>query len=141
MIANDKPAPQPDSSKAPQKQPASKLGRMLKNLGPGLVTGASDDDPSGIVTYTQAGSQFGLSTLWTALLTFPLMAAMQGMCARIGLVTCQGLTGTLRTHYPKWLLWSMIIFCFPAVIMNIGADIQSMGAVANLLFPGIPAFV
>jgi len=112
----------------------------MKALGPGLVTGASDDDPSGIVTYSQAGAQFGLVTLWTALLTFPLMAAMQGMAARIGLVTSKGLSGTLRTYYPKWVLYSMILFSFPAVIMNIGADIQSMGAVANLLFPGIPAF-
>lgn len=140
MASTTKPATENNPPNASQKQPASKLGRILKNLGPGLVTGASDDDPSGIVTYTQAGSQFGLSTLWTALLTFPLMAAMQGMAARIGLVTCQGLTGTLRTFYPRWLLYGMIVFCFPAVIMNIGADIQSMGAVANLLVPGIPAF-
>src|SRR6516225_10082646 len=118
---------------------ANRFTRILKILGPGIVTGASDDDPSGIVTYSQAGAQFGLTTLWTALLTFPLMAAMQGMAARIGLVTCQGLTGTLRTHYPRWLLYGMLVFCFPAVIMNIGADIQSMGAVANLLVPGIPA--
>jgi NRAMP (natural resistance-associated macrophage protein)-like metal ion transporter len=118
----------------------NRIKTILKNLGPGLITGASDDDPSGIITYTQAGSQFGLSTLWTALLTFPLMAAMQGMAARIGLVTCQGLTGTLRTHYPKWLLYFVLLFCFPAVILNIGADIQSMGAVTNLLFPAIPAF-
>lgn len=122
------------------KESSSRLTTLLKNLGPGLVTGASDDDPSGIITYTQAGSQFGLSTLWTALITFPLMAAMQGMSARIGLVTCQGLTGTLRTHYPKWLLYFVLLFCFPAVILNIGADIQSMGAVTNLLFPAIPAF-
>lgn len=120
--------------------PPSRLRRILTTLGPGLITGASDDDPSGIVTYSQAGAQFGLSTLWTALLTFPLMAAMQGMAARIGLVTCQGLTGTLRQHYPKWVLYAMILFTFPAVILNIGADIQSMGAVANLLVPAIPSF-
>ncbi len=118
----------------------SRLRRVLTGLGPGLITGASDDDPSGIVTYSQAGSQFGLSTLWTALLTFPLMAAMQGMAARIGLVTCQGLTGTLRQHYPRWVLYAMILFTFPAVVLNIGADIQSMGAVANLLVPPIPSF-
>jgi len=116
------------------------IKKILKTLGPGLITGASDDDPSGIVTYSQAGAQFGLATLWTALLTFPLMAAMQGMAARIGLVTSKGLSGTLRTYYPRWVLYSMIAFSFPAVIMNIGADIQSMGAVANLLFPAIPAF-
>src|ERR1700761_1863633 len=127
--------------KAPKKKKsANRLIQFLKILGPGIVTGASDDDPSGIVTYTQAGAQFGLTTLWTALLTFPLMAAMQGMAARIGLVTCQGLAGTLKQHYPKWVLYGMILFCFPAIVMNIGADIQSMGAVANLLAPGIPAF-
>ncbi len=84
---------------------------------------------------------FGLSTLWTALLTFPLMAAVQGMSARIGMVTMQGLTGTLKSHYPKYVLYGMILFSFPAVVMNIGADIQSMGAVAHLLFPAIPTFL
>jgi NRAMP (natural resistance-associated macrophage protein)-like metal ion transporter len=140
MASTTKPSTQPFPSKRAKKKLSTKFGRFLKTLGPGLVTGASDDDPSGIITYTQAGSQFGLATLWTALLTFPLMAAMQGMCARIGLVTRQGLTGTLRTYYPRWILYGMIVFTFPAVIMNIGADIQSMGAVANLLVPGIPAF-
>jgi NRAMP (natural resistance-associated macrophage protein)-like metal ion transporter len=122
-------------------KPPSRVQKLLKTLGPGLVTGASDDDPSGIVTYAQAGAQFGLSTLWTALLTFPLMAAIQGMAARIGMVTCQGLTGTLKTHYPKAVLYSVILFCFPAVILNIGADIQSMGAVANMLVPRVPTFL
>jgi NRAMP (natural resistance-associated macrophage protein)-like metal ion transporter len=117
-----------------------RLKKFLKSLGPGLVTGASDDDPSGIVTYSQAGAMFGLSTLWTALITFPLMAAVQGMAARIGMVTCQGLTGTLKTHYPKGVLYLMIMFSFPAVVLNIGADIQSMGAVAHLLIPGVPTF-
>jgi NRAMP (natural resistance-associated macrophage protein)-like metal ion transporter len=119
----------------------SRLKKFLKVLGPGLVTGASDDDPSGIVTYAQAGAMYGLSTLWTALLTFPLMAAVQGMAARIGMVTTQGLTGTLKMHYPKAVLYGMILFSFPAVVLNIGADIQSMGAVANLLLPAIPTFV
>lgn len=118
----------------------SGLRTVLKTLGPGLITGASDDDPSGIITYAQAGAQFGLSTLWTALLTFPLMAAIQGMAARIGMVTCQGLTGTLKQHYPKFVLYGMILFSFPAVVLNIGADIQSMGAVANLLIPAVPTF-
>src|ERR1700677_2482151 len=88
----------------------SRLKKFLKILGPGLITGASDDDPSGIITYAQAGAQFGLSTLWTALLTFPLMAAVQGMAARIGLVTCEGLTGTLKKHYPKTVLYGVILF-------------------------------
>jgi len=110
-----------------------------KKLGPGLVTGASDDDPSGIATYTQAGAAYGLSTLWTALIAFPLMAAIQQMCARIGLVTTHGLTGTLKKHYPRAVLYLMLLFSFPAIIMNIGADIAAMGAVGNLLFPAVDA--
>ncbi len=126
---------------ADTKKRPSRLKKYLSTLGPGLITGASDDDPSGVVTYTQAGAQFGLATLWTALLTFPLMAAMQGMAARIGLVTSMGLTGTLKRHYPKFILYTMVVFCIPAVVLNIGADIQSMGAVMNLLFPKVPAFL
>jgi NRAMP (natural resistance-associated macrophage protein)-like metal ion transporter len=117
----------------------SKLSRLWKLLGPGLITGASDDDPSGIATYSQAGAQFGLSTLWTALLTFPLMASIQEMCARIGMVTSQGLTGTLKANYPKSILYLMVLFSFPAIVLNIGADIAGMGAVANLLIPSVPA--
>ncbi len=117
----------------------NKLSGFWKLLGPGLVTGASDDDPSGIATYSQAGAQYGLSTLWTALITFPLMAAIQEMCARIGMVTSQGLTGTLKTNYPKSILYIMVLFSFPAIVLNIGADIAGMGAVGNLLFPKIPA--
>lgn len=109
--------------------------KIWKKIGPGIITGASDDDPSGIATYSQAGAQFGLATLWTALVTFPLMATIQEMCARIGLVTGAGLTGTLKAHYPKAILYLMLVFSFPAIILNIGADIAGMGAVANLLFP------
>jgi len=116
---------------------SSKIKKIWSILGPGLVTGASDDDPSGIATYSQAGAQFGLATLWTALLTFPLMAAIQGMCARIGLVTSQGLTVTIKQHYPKSLLYIMLLFSFPAITLNIGADIQGMGAVANMIFPRV----
>lgn len=118
---------------------SSRLKRFWKLLGPGLVTGASDDDPSGIATYSQAGAAFGLATLWTSILAFPLMAAIQQMCARIGLVTQMGLTGTLKKHYPKPILYLMLLFSFPAIIMNIGADIAGMGAVGNLLFPSIDA--
>lgn len=116
-----------------------RLIRAWKKLGPGLVTGASDDDPSGIATYSQAGAAYGLSTLWTAIIAFPLMAAIQQMCARIGLVTSQGLTGTLKKHYPRPILYLMLLFSFPAIVMNIGADIAAMGAVGNLLFPSIDA--
>ncbi len=117
----------------------NRLRRFFKLIGPGLVTGASDDDPSGIATYSQAGAQYGLSTLWTSIVAFPLMASIQQMCARIGLVTSQGLTGTLKKHYPKPILYLMLIFSFPAIVMNIGADIAGMGAVGNLLFPSIDA--
>jgi len=122
-----------------KKSHSSKLFRFWKLLGPGLVTGASDDDPSGIATYSQAGATFGLSTLWTAIIAFPLMASIQQMCARIGLVTSMGLTGTLKKHYPKPVLYIMLVFSFPAIVMNIGADIAGMGAVGNLLFPEVDA--
>ncbi len=116
----------------------SRWKKFLKILGPGLVTGASDDDPSGIATYSQAGAQFGYATLWTALISFPMMAAIQAMCARIGLVTSRGLTVTLKEHYPKPVLYLMLLFGFPAITLNIGSDIQSMGSVAHMLYPGIP---
>lgn len=126
-------------AKSSKKQ--GKLKAFLKSLGPGLITGASDDDPSGIATYSQVGAQFGFSMLWTALITFPLMAVIQEICARIGLVTTNGLTTTLKDHYPKWVLWLMILFSFPAIILNIGADIASMGAAAHMLFPQVPSFL
>lgn len=122
-----------------KKEPAAI--KVLKILGPGLVTGASDDDPSGIATYSQAGAQFGFATLWTALLTFPLMASIQGMCARIGLVTGAGLTVTLKDHYPKLILYAMLLFGFPAITLNIGADIQGMGAVAHMVAPAVPSWL
>ena len=117
-----------------------RINKFWSKLGPGLITGASDDDPSGIATYSQAGAQFGLATLWTALITFPLMAAVQEMCARIGIVTSKGLTSNIRSYYPKPVLYLMILFTFPAVILNIAADIAGMGAVANLIFPSIPSY-
>jgi NRAMP (natural resistance-associated macrophage protein)-like metal ion transporter len=118
----------------------ARIKKYLSILGPGLITGASDDDPSGIATYSQAGAGFGFATLWTAIITFPLMSAVQEMCARIGLVTKEGLTGTLKKRYPKSILYLMAVFSFPAITLNIGADIQGMGAVANLLIPHIPSF-
>ena len=115
------------------------LNKIWKKLGPGLITGSSDDDPSGIATYSQAGAQFGLATLWTALFTFPLMASIQEMCARIGIVSSMGLTGTIKRHYSKKVLYLILFFSTPAIILNIGADIAGMGAVGNLLFPKIDA--
>ncbi len=112
----------------------------IKSLGPGLITGASDDDPSGIATYSQAGAGFGLSTLWTAWITFPLMAGIQEMCARIGMVTSSGLTNVIKKHYSKNLLYVMLLLSFPAITLNIGADIAGMGAVSHLLIPAVPSF-
>lgn len=129
-------------SPAPRRRVSRRFwqNRTFQNLGPGLITGASDDDPSGIATYSQAGAAFGLATLWTALLTFPLMAAMQEMCARIGLVTARGLAGTLRQHYPRWVLYGLLALTFPAIVLNIGAGLEGMGAVAHLLVPQVPTF-
>ncbi|HEY4061465.1 MAG TPA: divalent metal cation transporter [Puia sp.] len=125
-------------------KPTTKLSVRIKKawkvLGPGMITGASDDDPSGIATYSQAGAGFGLATLWTALITFPLMAAVQEMCARVGAVTSSGLSGVLKRHYHPAVVYLMMIFSFPAIVLNIGADIEGMGAVAHMLLPVIPVF-
>lgn len=115
------------------------LKRIKRIFGPGLVTGASDDDPSGIATYSQAGAMFGLDALWTAVFTFPLMAALQEMCARIGLVTNKGLIGTIKLFYPKWLVRFIVVISFSAIVLNISADLAGMGAVSSMLFPSIPA--
>ncbi len=118
-----------------------KIKKVWRLLGPGLITGASDDDPSGIATYSQAGASFGLKTLWTAFITFPLMAAIQEMCGRIGLVTKSGIGAVLKKHYPKKLLYFVAFLSVPAAIINIGANLAGMGAVANLLFPQVPVAV
>jgi hypothetical protein len=125
----------------PTEIPKRLFSKIKKLFGPGLITGASDDDPSGIATYSQAGAQFGLNTLWTAVFTFPLMAALQEMCARIGLVTKKGLIGTIKIYYPNWLVIIIVFISFLAIVLNIGADLAGMGAVANLLFPSIPSTV
>lgn len=112
-----------------------KPAQFWHNLGPGLTTGASDDDPSGIATYSQAGAQYGFKTLWLAPLTFPLMAIVQEMCARIGLVTGRGLAGNIRRHYPKWVLYSCAALLFMANSFNIGADLGAMAKGIELIFP------
>ncbi|MGQ3889747.1 NRAMP family divalent metal transporter [Legionella sp. CNM-1927-20] len=114
---------------------------FLSRSGSGLITGASDDDPSGIATYSQAGAQFGFATLWTALITFPLMVAIQEMCARIGVITGEGLVSNIKKHYSRAILYFVLFFCIPAIILNIGADIAGMGAVTHLLFPRVPAYI
>jgi NRAMP (natural resistance-associated macrophage protein)-like metal ion transporter len=123
------------------KKNSSRIVLFFKKLGPGLITGASDDDPSGIATYSQAGAAFGPKLLWTALATYPLMVCIQEMCARIGLVARQGLAGTIKKYYSKYLLYFIVLLSFPSIVLNIAADIAGMGAVANLLVPNIPAFV
>jgi len=129
-----------DSSEvAEQASPAKRrIGRLLHVLGPGLVTGAADDDPSGIATYSQAGAQFGFATLWTMLLTFPLMVAVQDACMRIGAVTGAGLAATVREHYPKWVLYPIVLLLVAANTFNIGSDIGAMAASTQLLLPGVP---
>jgi NRAMP (natural resistance-associated macrophage protein)-like metal ion transporter len=114
------------------------LRRFLKILGPGFISGAADDDPSGIGTYATAGASLGFATLWTALLTFPLMAAVQLVCAKIGLVTGKGLAGVLRQHYPRGLLYSAVTGLFVANTINVGADLAAIAAAINLLIPALP---
>lgn len=108
-----------------------------ESLGPGLTTGASDDDPSGIATYSQTGAHFGFQLLWLAPLTFPLMAVVQEMCARIGLVTGQGLAGNIRDHFPKWILYLSTILLLIANTINIGADLGAMAKATQLLLPNV----
>ena len=114
--------------------------RFFANLGPGLITGAADDDPSGISTYSMAGAAFGYLPLWTALFSFPLMSAVQLMCARLGLVTCLGLAGVIRRRYPRWVLWSACTLLLVANVINIAADLGGMAA-ATTMMTGIPSFV
>jgi NRAMP (natural resistance-associated macrophage protein)-like metal ion transporter len=112
--------------------------RLLRFVGPGWITGASDDDPSGIATYSQAGAQFGFSMAWVMLFTWPLMAAIQEISARIGRVTGDGIAGNIRTHYPRWLLYSIVSMLLVANILNLGADLGAMGAGMQLIGAGSP---
>lgn len=109
---------------------------MLDALGPGLITGASDDDPSGIATYSQAGAQFGYTLSWTMLLTYPLMSAVQMISGRIGRTTGRGLAGNLRQHYPNWLLQVFVALLATANIINIGADLGAMADSTSLVLGG-----
>jgi len=115
-----------------------KAEHYWKVLGPGLTTGAADDDPSGIATYSQAGSQFGFRFLWLSLFTFPLMGVVQEMCARIGLVTGQGLAANIKHHYPRWVLMLCAGLLFIANSFNIGADLGAMAQAVQLIVPQAP---
>lgn len=117
----------------------SKLGIWGK-LGAGLITGAADDDPSGIATYAQAGAQFGFGLGWTLVLTYPLMVAIQATCARIGRTTGRGIAGNLRKYYPSWILHALVAMLFAANVLNIGADLGAMAASLRLLVP-VPAWL
>ena len=114
--------------------------KILKILGPGLISGASDDDPSAVGTYAATGAQTGYSYLWMALITYPMMAAIQGMCARIGLVSGRGLASTLRQYYPKALVYPILGLLVVATTFNVGADLIAIAAGINLLIP-IPVIV
>src|ERR1041384_1992231 len=127
-----------ESRLAQEKNP---IKRVLMILGPGLITGASDDDPSGIETYPQAGASLGLATLWTAIVTLPMMAAIQFICAKIGMVSGMGLSGVLRKYYPRWLVVSAILLLVVANTINAGTDIGAIAASINLLAPSISPLV
>ena len=105
----------------------------LARLGPGLITGVADDDPSGIATYSQAGAQFGLNMLWTLPLTYPLMAAVQSMCGRLGRVTGKGLAANIKASFPPWVLFGVVGLLVIANTLNIAADVAAMGESAELV--------
>jgi NRAMP (natural resistance-associated macrophage protein)-like metal ion transporter len=117
------------------KNPFTKLKSFFKIFGPGLITGAADDDPSGIATYTQTGAQFGYGQLWTALAMLPLMTAIQEACARIGAVTGRGLAAVVKENYSKKVLYAVVLLVVVANTINIGADIGALAAAAGLLIP------
>jgi NRAMP (natural resistance-associated macrophage protein)-like metal ion transporter len=119
----------------PRSKLVKKTGNYWHMLGPGLTTGASDDDPSGIATYSQTGAQSGFHLLWLSAWTFPLMGVVQEMCARIGLVTGRGLAGNIRVYFPKRILYVCALLLFMANAINIGADLGAMAKAAQLLYP------
>lgn len=121
-------------SRSPVVEPSKP--RLLHVLGPGLITGASDDDPSGIATYSQTGAQFGYMTTWTLVFSYPLMSAIQIISARLGRTTGHGIAGNLRRHYPDWLVYGGVTLLLVANIINIGADIGAMADALRLLVAG-----
>lgn len=115
------------------------ISGFIKRLGPGLVTGAADDDPSGIGTHSQVGAEFGYGLAWTFVFSFPLMVVIQEVAAEIGRVTGSGIARNLRRHYPRALLWSMVTLLLIANVVNLGADLSAMGAALTLLGGGNPS--
>ena len=121
------------SGRGESRPPPDQPERFFGKLGPGLITGAADDDPSGISTYSVTGAAFGYAPLWTALFSFPLMAAVQMMCARLGMVTGEGLAGVIRRYYPRWVLWFACALLVVANTVNIGADLGGMAKVTEMV--------
>ena len=115
--------------------PTARLG-LVRRLGPGLITGAADDDPSGIGTYSQVGAQYGYALAWTMLFSLPLMIVIQEISARIGCVTGRGVADNLRRHYPPWLGRGIVLLLLVANTINLGADLGAMGAALRLLLGG-----
>src|SRR5438045_2641241 len=112
--------------------------RFFKMLGPGLITGASDDDPSGIGTYAVAGATLGYTMLWPALWSYLLMASVQFVCAKVGMVCGRGLAGVLRHHYPRWMLYPAVALLVVANTINAGTDMGAIAAAINMLAPMLP---
>jgi NRAMP (natural resistance-associated macrophage protein)-like metal ion transporter len=127
--------PNPGIEKLPQGKPPprERVRNFFAELGPGLITGAADDDPSGISTYSVTGASFGYKPLWTAPFSFPLMAAIQLMCARLGLVTGRGLASVVRLYYPRWVLWMACSLLIVANVFNIGADLGGMAEATEMV--------
>jgi NRAMP (natural resistance-associated macrophage protein)-like metal ion transporter len=117
-----------------------RIHRFFRGLGPGLITGAADDDPSGISTYSVAGASFGYAPLWTALFSFPLMASVQLMCARLGMVSGRGLARVVRRHFPRPVLWGACLLLIVANVVNIGADLGGMAEASSMVTGIRPAF-
>jgi NRAMP (natural resistance-associated macrophage protein)-like metal ion transporter len=136
----DKPSDDSRERGAKSARPLGSFRRTFAILGPGIITGAADDDPSGISTYSVAGAAYGYATLWIALLTFPLMAAVQLMCARLGMVTGQGLAAAVRSSYPRWVLWAACSILVVANVINIGADLGGMAEATQLITGIRPLF-
>jgi NRAMP (natural resistance-associated macrophage protein)-like metal ion transporter len=125
--------PQPEAGSSAKKKKQNQLDLFFCNLGPGLITGCADDDPSGISTYSIAGAAFGYTSLWTALLSFPLMVSIQMMCGRLGMVTGRGLAAVIRLRYPRPILWGACLLLITANVINIAADLGGMGEAAELV--------
>ncbi|MBV6323151.1 NRAMP family divalent metal transporter [Duganella violaceipulchra] len=126
----------PDASQTAAAPARDSATSWLKKLGPGLITGAADDDPSGIATYSQAGAQFGFQMLWTILFTYPLMVGIQVVSARIGRVSGKGLAGNIREHFPSWLVRAIVALLLIANTVNIAADVSAMGEAVTLIAGG-----